>query len=106
VGRLDILAQDVWVSFFSFLFSFYDFHFKFKHDSTLNFKHNSNVDRNPIIIFIIIIVINFIIYLLPHHLVLKGINDYHNYFSQALSFLYIYKLRSNLNYIFNKRNHL
>jgi hypothetical protein len=30
VGRLEILAQDVWVRFFSFLFSFYDFHFKFK----------------------------------------------------------------------------
>jgi hypothetical protein len=76
--------------------------FKFKHDSTLNFKNNSNVDRNPNIIFIIIIVIIFIIYLIPLHLVLKGINDYHNYLSQALS---LYKLRSNLNYIFNKRNH-
>jgi hypothetical protein len=25
-----------------------------------------------------------IIYLPPHHLILKGINDYHNYLSQAL----------------------
>jgi hypothetical protein len=43
------------------------------------------VDRNPIIIFIIIIVIIFIIYLLPHHLVLKGIDNYHNYISQLFS---------------------
>jgi hypothetical protein len=73
-----------------FLFSFYDFHFKFNHDSTLNFKHNSNVDRNPIFIFIIFIVtiIIFIIYLPPHPLIQKGIKDYHNYLSQILYYIF------------------
>jgi hypothetical protein len=75
-----------------FLFSFYDFYFKFNHDSSLNLKQNSNVDRNPIFIFIIITVtiIIFIIYLPPHPLSQKGIKDYHNYLSQILYYIYIY----------------
>jgi hypothetical protein len=78
--------------FFLFSFPFYflffnDFYFKFKPNSNLNFKHNSNVDRNPIIIFIIIIiVIMFFIYILPHHLALKGLDNYHNYLSQLFSY--------------------
>jgi hypothetical protein len=70
-----------------FLFSFYDFHFKFNHDSTLNFKHNSNVDRNPIFIFIIFIV-TIIIFIPPHPLIQKGIKDYHNYLSQILYYIF------------------
>jgi hypothetical protein len=56
-----------------FQFSFYDFYFKFNHDSSLNFKQNSNVDRNTIFTFIIITVtiIIFIIYLPPHPLFKK-----------------------------------
>jgi hypothetical protein len=75
-----------------FLFSFYDFYFKFNHDSSLNFKQNSNVDRNPIYIFIIITVtiIIFIILLPPHPLIQKGIKDYHNYLSQILYYIYFY----------------
>ena len=99
------------VRFALFCFSFYDFFFKlsihilnFKHDSSLNFNHNSNVDKNPIFIFIIIVISIIFIYLPPHHLILKELNDYHNYLSLALSYIF-YKLRSNLNYIFNKRNH-
>jgi hypothetical protein len=80
------------VFFLRFLFQTFNSYFKFKHDSTLNFKHNSNVDINPIFIFIIIIItiiIIIIIYLPPHHLVLKELNDYHNYLSQALSYFFI-----------------
>jgi hypothetical protein len=80
-------------SVFPFCFSFYFpfSHFKFNHDSSLNFKQNSNVDRNPIFIFIIITVtfIIFIIYLSPHLLIQKGIKDYDNYLSQILYYIYI-----------------
>jgi hypothetical protein len=67
----------------------------------LNFKQNSDVVRNRIFIFILIIVtiIIFIIYLPPHPLIQKGIKDYHNYLSQTLYYIYIYiylcELRSN-----------
>jgi hypothetical protein len=91
------------ISNFQFLFqiqTWFNFLFEFQ---TLFSKHISNVDRNHIFIFIIII-ITIIIYLHPHHLILKGINDYHNYLSQSLFYVFS-KLRSNLNYIFNKRHH-
>jgi hypothetical protein len=94
-----------------FLFMFFFFKLSihilnFKHDSSLNFNHNSNVDKNPIFLFIIIVVSIIFIYLPVHHLIPKEFNDYHNYLSQTLSYIYIiYKLRSNLNYIVNKRNH-
>jgi hypothetical protein len=69
------------------------------------------VDRNHIFIFFILIVIIIIIInvikLRPHHIILKGINDYQYYLSQIPSYLFLYKLRSNLNYYyyFNKKNH-
>jgi hypothetical protein len=77
--------------FLFFLFYFH-FYFKFKHDSTLNFKHKSIVDRNPIFIFIIII-FNYLSSSSP--LNSKRNNDYHNYLSQALFSIpfFIYKFK-------------
>jgi cbb3-type cytochrome oxidase subunit 1 len=40
-----------------------------------------------VIIFVIIIFI--FIYLPPHHLILKGMNDYHNYLSQTFPIFFI-----------------
>jgi hypothetical protein len=45
----------------------------------------------------------FIIYLHLHHLILKGINNYHNDLSQTFPIFSLYKLRLNINYIFNKK---
>jgi hypothetical protein len=50
-------------------------------------KHNPNANVNPIFIFIIIIII-IIINPPPHHLILKGINDYRNYLSQSLFYVF------------------
>jgi hypothetical protein len=55
------------ISLFSFFYDFYskflNSYFKFIHDSTLNFKHNSNVDRNPIFIFIIILLLLLLLFI-------------------------------------------
>jgi hypothetical protein len=78
---------------FSFLFSIWNTQTKFKFLFWISYSQSQLYNPNPTI---------FNILFSFHYLILAIIDDYYNFLSHFLFYIFIYNLRSNLSYVFNK----